>query len=258
MRDLDIAELGTILGVWAHPDDEAYLSGGLMAAARDAGNRVAVVTATRGEAGTADPANWPPHRLARVREAELHASLAALGVTEHRFLDHVDGTLPDVDMAGPIARIADIIAEVRPDTILTFGPDGLTGHSDHRRVSTWATVACEVAAPGARLLYAAMTAEHVDRWRHVHDRFNIFMDPDLPLRLPADRVALRVDLDGAQVDRKLVALRAQASQTTGLIAAMGEDDYRGWIATETFRTAPALVPAPARRERALATMARIV
>ena len=45
----DVAELGTILGIWAHPDDEAYLSGGLMALARDNGQRVVCVTATRGE-----------------------------------------------------------------------------------------------------------------------------------------------------------------------------------------------------------------
>src|SRR5918998_1048475 len=57
-----VAELGTILGIWAHPDDEAYLSGGLMAMARDNGSRVVCVTATRGELGTPDPAAWPPRR----------------------------------------------------------------------------------------------------------------------------------------------------------------------------------------------------
>ena len=59
-----ITDLGTVLGVWAHPDDEAYLSGGLMAMARDAGSRVVCVTATRGELGTPDPQAWPPERLA--------------------------------------------------------------------------------------------------------------------------------------------------------------------------------------------------
>ena len=49
---LAAADLGTVLGVWAHPDDEAYLSSGLMAAARDAGHRVVVATATYGERGS--------------------------------------------------------------------------------------------------------------------------------------------------------------------------------------------------------------
>src|ERR1700745_4014987 len=82
----DAARLGTVLGIWAHPDDEAFLSAGLMAAARDAGNRVVCVTATLGEHGTDDPIGWPPSRLRKVRERELTASLAALGVTEHFLL----------------------------------------------------------------------------------------------------------------------------------------------------------------------------
>ena len=57
---LSAPSTGTLLGVWAHPDDEAYLSSALMAAARDAGHRVVVVTATRGEQGTDDPGTWPP------------------------------------------------------------------------------------------------------------------------------------------------------------------------------------------------------
>ena len=76
----DVAELGTILGIWAHPDDEAYLSGGLMAMARDNGQRVVCVTATRGELGTPDPVAWPPDRLAAERTREMARCLAVLGV----------------------------------------------------------------------------------------------------------------------------------------------------------------------------------
>ena len=86
------ADLGTVLGIWAHPDDEAFLSAGLMAAARDAGRRVVCVTATLGEHGTDDPQRWPPQRLAQVRTHEARASLAALGVTEHFLLGISDGT----------------------------------------------------------------------------------------------------------------------------------------------------------------------
>ena len=65
----DVRGLGTVVGVWAHPDDEAYLSAGLMGAAVDAGNRVVCITATHGELGTPDPALWPPARLAHARNA---------------------------------------------------------------------------------------------------------------------------------------------------------------------------------------------
>ena len=56
--DTAIHRVRTLLGVWAHPDDEAYLSSALMAAVRRSGARVVVVTATRGENGTDDPLRW--------------------------------------------------------------------------------------------------------------------------------------------------------------------------------------------------------
>ena len=69
-----LTRLGTVLVVWAHPDDETYLVGGLSAALTDAGQRVVCVTATRGEAGGTDP------DLADIRTAELETALALLGV----------------------------------------------------------------------------------------------------------------------------------------------------------------------------------
>ena len=66
-----IPALGTVLGVWAHPDDEAYCSAGLMALVRGQGGRVVVATATWGERGTPDPDRYPPARMARLRRLEL-------------------------------------------------------------------------------------------------------------------------------------------------------------------------------------------
>ena len=251
MTRLSTADLGTVLGVWAHPDDEAYLSAGLMALARDAGQRVVCVSATHGERGTADPALWPPRRLGRLRAIEARASLAALGVSEHHFLGYGDGTCAAQDAAGAVARLAAIVADVAPDTIVTFGPDGLTGHSDHRTVSAWATAARAAAAPGARLLYATTTAAFADRWHDLHERFEIFLEPGLPLRTPPEQLALELVLDGALADRKLVALRAHASQTAGLVAALGEQRYRAWTAIEAF-TLAAAAPDPLRAPAAAA------
>ena len=92
----DVAGLGTVLGIWAHPDDEAYLSGGLMALASDLGSRVVCVTATRGELGTPDPETWPPQRLAAERSVELVRCLEVLGVSEHHWLGYRDGRCADV------------------------------------------------------------------------------------------------------------------------------------------------------------------
>ena len=100
-RRTPIDELGTILSIWAHPDDETYLAAGVMAAAADRGQRVVCVSVTVGEHGTNDPARWPPARLGPVRRWEATAAMAVLGVGEHRFLDLPDGQLPAHDDLGP-------------------------------------------------------------------------------------------------------------------------------------------------------------
>lgn len=103
-----VAALGTILGVWAHPDDEAYLSAAVMRLALENGQRVACVTATAGERGTADPASCPPEKLGTVRRRELQASFAALQsglgyIIEHEWLGYRDEHCADA--AGEAAEI---------------------------------------------------------------------------------------------------------------------------------------------------------
>src|SRR3954469_10227728 len=101
--------LGTILGIWAHPDDEAYLDAGVMAIAARDGDRVVCVTATRGEHGTSDAARWPPDVLGPAREAELATSLDILGVTEHMWLDYRDGECADVSEHEAVDIVATLI-----------------------------------------------------------------------------------------------------------------------------------------------------
>jgi LmbE family N-acetylglucosaminyl deacetylase len=229
-----VMELGTILGIWAHPDDEVYLSGGLMAAARDAGQRVVCVTATRGEYGTADPEAWPPERLGALRAHEHQVSLRLLGVHESQLLGIGDGRCAGEPMPATVERLAAIIDEVRPDSILTFGPDGFTGHQDHQTVSRWATAARALAAPGADLLYATTTAEHVDTWQDLHRQLDVFLVPELPLRRMPEELAFELLLDDDLAGRKYAALRAQASQTAGPIGHVGARRFRAWCATESF------------------------
>jgi hypothetical protein len=145
-------KLGTILGVWAHPDDEVYLSGGVMAVARDAGQRVSVVTATRGEHGQAGSGQLTSSELGRLREEELRTAFAILGVDDHRFLGVEDGRCAEQPVQPMVQLLTEIIEQVAPTTILTFGPDGMTGHEDHQVVSSWVTSARSRAAPGAAVM----------------------------------------------------------------------------------------------------------
>jgi LmbE family N-acetylglucosaminyl deacetylase len=227
-------ELGTVLGIWAHPDDDIYLSSGLMVEAVRAGGRVVDVTATRGEGGSMDEERWPPERMAEVRTAELLRSLEILGVREHRFLD---GPV-DLDMDTPLedasTQVRAIVDEVRPDTILTFGPEGMTGHRAHKDVSRWATEAFEAASPpGARLYYATQTPAFVDEWVERLAPFNIFR-PGTPPITPTNELAIHHVLLPDVLDLKLRAISAHESQVEALLEVFGEDGFRSFMAEENF------------------------
>jgi len=225
-------ELGTILGVWAHPDDEAYLSAGIMAAARDAGSRVVVLTATLGEQGTPDPVSLPPSRLAEIRRAELSRSLEVLRVSDHRTLGYADGSCDDEPVLVAARHVAEVIEEVEPDTILTFGPDGYTGHPDHRAVSAWVDSAVASTGVAALVLHAAADARFMAEFADVHDAYDVFFAGRPPMTDVTD-LAIRLALRGRDLDRKVAALAAQTSQTAGLIAELG-DRFRDWVAVERF------------------------
>jgi LmbE family N-acetylglucosaminyl deacetylase len=230
----DAADLGTVLGVWAHPDDETYLSGGLMALARAAGRRVVCASATLGEHGTDEPEHWPPDRLARLRGHEATAALSVLGVTDHRLFGLEDGTLADLDPAAGEARVRALLVEVRPDTVVTFGPDGMSGHPDHRTVSGWVERAWRDTRPTARLLQATTTAAFATEFADIHEAVPAFGD-GLPLQTPEEEIGVEVCLDDELADLKLVSLRAHASQIQPVIDVIGVDRLRAWFRTERFR-----------------------
>lgn len=221
----------TLLGVWAHPDDEAYLSAGLMAEYRRRGDRVAVITATLGERGTSDPEAWPPEKLAVLREHELRTSLAQVGVDELHLLGFMDG---ECTWSDGTDRIAELVTGIEPDVIVTFGPDGMTNHPDHRAVSAWTTDAWRAARPQAQLWYATLGTDFHAKWGALSDHVGLWAEQPSPPCTPERDLAARVTLDSATLDRKMAALQAHASQTTGLIEAVGMGTYREWWRTEYF------------------------
>lgn len=226
-------ELGTILSIWAHPDDETYGCAGLMAAAVRAGARVVCVTATRGELGSTDPQRWPSGLpLAEIRTKELAACLSDIGVTEHIWLDYPDGGCDQIDDVEAVARLRAIVEAVRPDTVLTFGPDGGTFHPDHMAVSRWTTAA--VADTGPQLHYSTSTPE----W---HAMVSQFVDPSVvmmadrePVTVSADICSIHVVHDGELLDVKYRAMLRQESQVGPMLALMGPDKFRALLAEESF------------------------
>jgi LmbE family N-acetylglucosaminyl deacetylase len=229
-------DLGTILGVWAHPDDEAFLASGLMADSVRKGDRVVCVTATRGELGSWDEVRWPSESMGEVRETELEESLAILGVTEHVWLDYPDGGCAEVPLDEAEARVASIVEEVEPDSVLTFGPEGMTGHPDHEAVSAWATEAFHRAAgSGARLFYATKTPEYMERLGPVLGA--VVFAPDNPPVTARDDLGIDFELPEDILELKMEALAAHRSQVQGLLAVFGPELFREDASAEWFRLA---------------------
>ena len=231
-------ELGTVLSVWAHPDDEAFLAAGLMAQATSDGGRVVCVTATRGEGGSFDEEKWPSATMGAVRERELMACLARLGVTEHEFLG-----LPDIDMQTPLPdtygseRIRQIMADVQPDTVLTFGPDGMTGHEAHKSVSSWATDAfAELGKPGSRLYHAAASDAWAENFLQRLTEIGVFL-PGTPIVYPLGELDLVLELSDEQLDVKMAALEEHTSQLVGIYSVYTPEELRVEQRLETYRLA---------------------
>lgn len=136
-----------LLGIFAHPDDEARIVGGTLAKYASEGVRIHLLVATRGEAGECgEPPLCTPEELPQVREAELRDACAILGVHDLRILDYRDGTLDAVDRSSLIGHIVEAIRRVQPHILLTFGPEGRTLHPDHLAIHEAATAAFHLAA----------------------------------------------------------------------------------------------------------------
>ena len=149
--------------VLAHPDDETFGMGGTLAKYADQKVAVNVILATRGEAGIP---GLDPDTTGMRREAEARAACAVLGVDNLTFLGFMDGTLSAVPDEVAVPRLVQELQQQRPDIVLTFGPDGVSGHPDHVTVSRWTTRAFHrLSSPpgGPRKLYYLAPSEATEQ-----------------------------------------------------------------------------------------------
>jgi N-acetylglucosamine malate deacetylase 2 len=136
-----------VLAVVAHPDDETFGLGALLATYAGAGSEVGVLCLTLGEAstlGATDPDLGPRRR------AEFTRACEALGVRRRWLETHPDGALAAVPLADLVADVAKVLEEHDPEVVLVFHPDGITSHPDHRRATEAARAA--VAGSGRQVL----------------------------------------------------------------------------------------------------------
>lgn len=251
----------------AHPGDEAFGFGGAIARAAAEGAYVVVVCVTRGwfdpRLTDSPPAaggknrdvkfgaiNW--RNLDTVREDELRRSVAVLGVRVVRMLDYAEGDLDQVDLDHLVGRIVEPIRMHRPEVILTFGPDGITGDPDHVVLSRAVGLAYERAAEplayeddleedqlawrAAKLYHLAMSTDAVRAVlgeRAPHD-FGSAVEPTVALEL------------GEFAQLKLAAISRHVSQTgsAGAFHDWGTDARDAYLAKEYYRLASSALPTP--------------
>lgn len=135
-----------LMCVLAHPDDESMGSGSTLAKYAAQGIETFVVMATRGEKGwSGDDKDYPGETdFGKKRQMELTAAAQVLGVQQVYYLDYIDGELDQANPIEAIQRITRYIRLVRPEVMITFGPDGAYGHPDHIAISqfTMASIVC--------------------------------------------------------------------------------------------------------------------
>jgi N-acetyl-1-D-myo-inositol-2-amino-2-deoxy-alpha-D-glucopyranoside deacetylase len=152
----------TLLALFAHPDDEAFGTGGTLSQYAAAGVEVTLVCTTRGEVGEiAEGTGATPETLGEVREAELRCAAETVGVRELIFLGYRDsgmaGTPENADPRAYVNALADevvprlvgIIRRVRPQVVITFEPNGGYGHPDHIAIHHHTVAAFHAAADAA-------------------------------------------------------------------------------------------------------------
>ena len=178
----------SVLACFAHPDDEGFSSGGLLAMLAAGGARVTLVCATNGDVGEiSDPSLATPENLWQVRQQELRNAMTVTGIDDVRFLNYRDSGMDGTDdnrhpdaycnaaSDAVINRLAGVISEVTPHVVLTHDPSGGYGHPDHKAMSGHATAAVARASDpdGATpLLYYVCFPRNVFRrwWQEMTDR----------------------------------------------------------------------------------------
>lgn len=293
----------TALFVHAHPDDETIVTGGTMAVAAAQGVNVVLVTCTRGELGEVIPAELahlevkpafrsedmydagdplrdaplPGAGLAIVREQELAAALAALGVSEHVWLGQGltapaggDVTFRDSGMAwgqdgrataattvlpGSLSRasleetaelLAAAIRALQPQSVISYAADGGYGHPDHVRAHQLTMAALKIAAVpvsspavGSAASAASGTAPGTLGWVVPHVYAIVSDRPERPHEEGVVRLAVAGNLDA-----KTAAMKAHRTQITvdGQRYALSDNVWKDITAVEEFAAVdPALI-----------------
>jgi LmbE family N-acetylglucosaminyl deacetylase len=228
-----------ILFLLAHPDDETFGPGGTIAKYARQGHEVHLAVATRGEAGMlGEPPLTDRDHIGEVRAAELEAAAGVLGAARVHFMGFTDGKLAATPREQLVESAVAVIRRVRPHALMGFGPDGVSGHADHK-------VMCEVAL-------AAWDRAGDGGWYPGHFRggelrpwtpFKLYQFEiareflsvlNIPLYgVPAERLTTVIDTSGDS-ETKLKAFRCHRTQHKDVERITSRPGFDGFLRQETY------------------------
>jgi LmbE family N-acetylglucosaminyl deacetylase len=265
IREQQVAR--SLMVIVAHPGDEAFGFGGAIAQAAASGAYVVVVCATRGRFDPrlvekppapggrnrhySRPVVW--RNLDTVREDEMRRSVALLGVNVLRVLDYAEEALSATDHDELTGRLVEPIRMHRPEVILSFGPDGVTGDADHVAISRAVESAFHRAAEA--LAYEDDLEEDQVAWRAAK-LYQLVVPPaqlaSLGENAPGDYGSPQgvdtLSLDLGELSRlKLAAITRHVSQTgsEGPFHDWTAEMRDGYLATEHYRLVASNLPVAA-------------
>jgi len=269
----------TVLMVHAHPDDEAFSTGGTLARYAAEGVHTVLVCATRGEVGEIHDPDLDPEeakeRLAAIREEEVRRACAILNVSELHFLGYRDsGMVGTADNDDPrnfhnadpdeaVGRVVRLIRQARPQVVVTYNERGGYGHPDHIAAHRATVAAFDAAADATRypeqgldpwqsskLYYTAFPLSmllrmiEMMRAQGIEQPFGGDRDP-ATFTVPDEVVTTRVDI-GDYLEAKRESLRVHRTQlgVDNPILTMPQEVAREIMGHEAYQRVRSLVSAP--------------
>ena len=236
-----------LLCTTAHPDDEVWAFGGSLLRYQEQGIETHVICLTRGQAATNRGGAKSGEELAALRTQEFYEACRLLKVTRPAILDYPDGGLAALNFLQVAEDLTRRIREIRPDVILTLGPDGtVTAHVDHAMVGLLTTAAFHWAGRTDR--FRAQLEGGLEP-RRTQKLYYVTASETWPERQPVSLSpeTARVDVR-RYIDAKVAAFRAHVSQLA-LLEMYGERSIRR--PAELFHLAAAIKPQPLAAENDL-------
>ncbi len=234
--------------VTAHPDDEAGGFGGSLLLYGSRGVETYVVCLTPGQAASHRGGARSDEELSEKRRRELAASCRILKVTGCEVLDYPDGKLDRVDFYAVTGELALRIRRIRPQVLLTLGPEGaITAHPDHSMASIFATMAFHWAGRENRYPEQLSDGLQPHRTQKLYYSTANFTLPDRPpVSLPPATTIIEI---GEYLETKITAFKAHTSQAP--LFSLFENAVRKRGQQELFHLAATWKPSVLRPEKDL-------